>query len=158
MSQPSSIPSSFAPAATHAAAAAAAAAPFAAARSLSELSVPDVALIVSCRGEAFEGYSSAIIRNGFGGDVIDMLDMNDVTQLMESMGFSTNHKLLLKATIAGWKKNPDAAFQALALAKDTAAKKAAAAQKKVCRSTVSSLATGTPAKPFFFPGCRTSQS
>jgi hypothetical protein len=115
-------------------AAAAPAAP--AACSLSELSVPDVALIVSCRGEAFEGYSSAIISNGFGGDVIDMLDMNDVTQLMDSMGFSTNHKLVLKATFAGWKKNPDTAFQALALAKATAAKKAqeqaAVAEKKVC--------------------------
>jgi hypothetical protein len=102
---------------------------------LTQLSVPDVALIVSCRGEAFEGYSSAIMSNGFGGDVIDMLDMNDVTQLMESMGFSTNHKLVLKATFAGWKKNPETAFQALAVAKATAAKKAqeeaAAAQKKV---------------------------
>ena len=76
------------------------------------------------------------MSNGFGGNVIDMLDMNDVTQLMESMGFSTNHKLVLKATFAGWKKNPETAFQALAVAKATAAKKAqeeaAAAQKKVC--------------------------
>ena len=75
------------------------------------------------------------MSNSFGGSVIDMLDMNDVTQLMESMGFSTNHKLVLKATFAGWKKNPETAFQALALAKATAAKKAqeeaAAAQKKV---------------------------
>ena len=46
-----------------------------------------------------------------------MLDINDVTQLMETMGFSTQHKLLLKATFAGWKKNPDAAFEALASAK-----------------------------------------
>ena len=83
----------------------------------------------------FQGESSTIVGNSFGGDVIDMLDMNDVTQLMESMGFSTNHKLVLKATFAGWKKNPETAFQALALAKATAAKKAqeeaAAAQKKV---------------------------
>ncbi len=67
--------------------------------------------------------------------MLDMLDMNDLTQLMETMGFSTQHKLVLKATFAGWKKNPDTAFQALALAKATAAKKAqdeaAAVQKKV---------------------------
>ena len=65
----------------------------------------------------FEGYSAAIIANSFGGDVIDALDMNDVTQLMESMGIATNHKLVLKATFASWKKNPDAAFEALAAAK-----------------------------------------
>ncbi len=46
-----------------------------------------------------------------------MLDMHDVTQFMESMGIATNHKLLLKATFASWKKNPDAAFEALAAAK-----------------------------------------
>ena len=83
-----------------------------------------------------------------------MLDTDDVTQLMESMGIATNHKLVLKATFASWKKNPDAAFEALAAAKvaratharelqrvirlqaAAAAKKAqddaAAAQKKVC--------------------------
>ena len=49
--------------------------------------------------------------------MIDMLDMNDVTQLMEGMGISTHHRLVLKATFAGWKKNPDAAFEALAEAK-----------------------------------------
>ncbi len=97
---------------------------------------------MSCRGDAFEAYSATIISNGFGGDVIDMLDMNDVTQLMETMGFSTQHKLVLKATFAGWKKNPDTAFQALALAKVIAAKKAqeeaAAAQKKVFSACPSS--------------------
>ncbi len=72
---------------------------------------------VSSKGAAFEGYSAAIVSNSFGGDVIDMLDMDDVTQFMESMGIATNHKLLLKATFAGWKKNPDAAFEALASAK-----------------------------------------
>ena len=95
-----------------------------ASRSLSDLSVPDVALIVSYRGAAFEGYSSTILRNSFGGDVIDMLDMNDVMQLMEGMGIADNHKLVLKAAFAGWKKNPEIAFQALAVAKIAAAKKA----------------------------------
>jgi hypothetical protein len=85
--------------------------------SLSDLSILDVALIVSSKGAAFEGYSSTIVSNSFGGDVIDMLDMDDVTQFMETMGFATNHKLLLKAIFAGWKKNPEAAFQALAAAK-----------------------------------------
>jgi hypothetical protein len=92
-------------------------------------------LQVASKGADFEGYSAAITRCSFGGDVLDMLDMNDLTQLMETMGFSTQHKLVLKATFAGWKKNPDTAFQALALAKATAAKKAqdeaAAVQKKV---------------------------
>jgi hypothetical protein len=46
-----------------------------------------------------------------------LLEINDVTQLMETMGFSTQHKLLLKATFAGWKKNPGTAFEALASAK-----------------------------------------
>ena len=72
---------------------------------------------VSCKGAAFEAYSAAIVSNSFGGDVIDMLDMDDVAQFMESMGIATNHKLLLKATFASWKKNPDAAFEALAAAK-----------------------------------------
>ena len=72
---------------------------------------------VSCKGAAFETYSAAIVSNSFGGDVIDMLDMDDVTQFMETMGIATNHKLLLKATFASWKKNPDAAFEALAAAK-----------------------------------------
>ena len=72
---------------------------------------------MSCKGAAFEAYSAAITSNSFGGDVIDMLDMDDVTQFMESMGIATNHKLLLKATFASWKKNPDAAFEALAAAK-----------------------------------------
>ena len=72
---------------------------------------------VSCKGAAFEAYSAAIMSSGFGGDVIDMLDIDDVTQLMESMGIATNHKLVLKATFASWKKNPDAAFEALAAAK-----------------------------------------
>ena len=109
---------------------------------------------MSCKGAAFEAYSAAITSSSFGGDVIDMLDMDDVTQYMETMGFATQHKLLLKATFASWKKNPDAAFEALAAAKvarathvhalqriirlqaAAAAKKAqddaAAAQKKVC--------------------------
>ena len=43
--------------------------------------------------------------------------MNDVTQLMETMGISTQHRLLLKATFTGWKKSPGAAFEALASAK-----------------------------------------
>ncbi len=72
---------------------------------------------MSCKGAAFEAYSAAIASSSFGGDVIDMLDMDDVTQFMESMGIATNHKLLLKATFASWKKNPDAAFEALAVAK-----------------------------------------
>ena len=85
--------------------------------SLSDLSVPDVALIVSSHGASFEGYSSAIISNSLGGNVIDMLDIDDVTQLMQDMGIAANHKLVLKATFAGWKKNPETAFQALAAAK-----------------------------------------
>ena len=72
---------------------------------------------VSCKGAAFEAYSAAITSNSFGGDVIDMLDMDDVTHYMESMGIASHHKLLLKATFASWKKNPDAAFEALASAK-----------------------------------------
>jgi hypothetical protein len=72
---------------------------------------------VSCKCAAFEAYSAAIVSNSFGGDVIDMLDMDDVTRFMETMGFATNHKLLLKATFASWKKNPDSAFEALAVAK-----------------------------------------
>jgi hypothetical protein len=95
----------------------AATATVATARSLSQLSVPDVALIVSCRGTAFEGYSPAIISNGLGGDVIDMLDVNDLEKLMESMAISTNHRLVLKATFSAWKQNPDKAFEALATAK-----------------------------------------
>ena len=109
---------------------------------------------VSCKGAAFEAYSPAIVSNSFGGDVIDMLDIDDITQYMETMGIATQHKLLLKATFANWKKNPDAAFEALAAAKvarathvrqlqgvirlqaAAAAKKAqdhaATAQKKVC--------------------------
>jgi hypothetical protein len=43
--------------------------------------------------------------------------MEDVTQLMEAMGFATNHKLVLKATFKSWKKNLDTAFEALAAAK-----------------------------------------
>jgi hypothetical protein len=70
---------------------------------------------VACKGIDFEGYSDAITRNSFGGDVIDMLDTDDATQLMEPMGIAANHMLVLKATFAGWKKNPDAAFEALAL-------------------------------------------
>jgi hypothetical protein len=57
------------------------------------------------------------MSNSFGGDVIDMLDMDDLTQFMETMSIATNHKLRLKATFASWKKNPDAAFEALASAK-----------------------------------------
>ncbi len=69
------------------------------------------------KGADYEGYSAAITRCSFGGDVIDALDMNDVTQLMETMGISTQHRLLLKATFTGWKKSPGAAFEALASAK-----------------------------------------
>jgi hypothetical protein len=72
---------------------------------------------VSSKGAAFEGYSAAIVSNSFGGDVIDMLDMDDVTQFMETMGIATNHKLVLKAIFAGWKKNPNVAFEALTSAK-----------------------------------------
>ena len=46
-----------------------------------------------------------------------MLDISDVAQLMETMGFNTQHKLLLKATFISWKKNSGAAFEALASAK-----------------------------------------
>ena len=69
------------------------------------------------KGADYEGYSAAITRCSFGGDVIDALDMNDVTQLMETMGISTQHRLVLKATFTGWKKSPGAAFEALASAK-----------------------------------------
>jgi len=72
---------------------------------------------VCSKGADYEGYSAAITRCSFGGDVIDALDMNDVTQLMETMGISTQHRLLLKATFTGWKKSPGAAFEALASAK-----------------------------------------
>jgi hypothetical protein len=88
-----------------------------ASRSLSDLSIPDVNLIVTAHGTDFEGYSAAITRSSFGGNVIDMLDVNDLAQMMESMGFSTHHKLVLKATFTSWKKNPDKAFEALASAK-----------------------------------------
>ena len=88
-----------------------------ASRSLSDLSIPDVDLIVTAHGTDFEGYSAAITRSSFGGNVIDMLDVNDLAQMMESMGFSTHHKLVLKATFTSWKKNPDKAFEALASAK-----------------------------------------
>ena len=57
------------------------------------------------------------MSNSFGGDVIDMLDMEEVAQLIESMGIVTSHKLVFKATFAGWEKNPDAAFEALAVSK-----------------------------------------
>jgi hypothetical protein len=72
---------------------------------------------VSGHGKAFEGYSAAIVSNSFSGYIIDMLDLNDVAQLMESMGIATNHKLVLKAIFAGWKKNPNVAFEALTSAK-----------------------------------------
>jgi hypothetical protein len=72
---------------------------------------------VCSKGADYEVYSAAITRCSFGGDVIDALDINDLTQLMESMGMSTQHKLLLKATFTGWKKSPGAAFEALASAK-----------------------------------------
>jgi hypothetical protein len=102
--------------------------------SLSDLSVSDVALIVraaarvvcctlslhwqvSCKGAAFAAYSAAIMSNSFGGDVIDMLDMDEVTQYMESMGIAAHHRLLLTRTFATWKKNPEAAFEALIAAK-----------------------------------------
>ncbi len=88
-----------------------------ASRSLSDLSVADVALIVSSHGASFEGYSSAIISNSLGGNVINMLDINDVTELMETMGIAANHKLVLKATFTGWKKNPETAYEALDAAK-----------------------------------------
>jgi hypothetical protein len=74
-------------------------------------------LQVCSKGADYVGYSAAITRCSFGGDVIDALDMNDVTQLMESMGISTQHRLLLKATFTGWKKSPGAACEALASAK-----------------------------------------
>ena len=74
---------------------------------------------MSCKGAAFEAYSAAIVSNSFGGDVIDMLDMHDVTQLMESMGIATNHKLVLKATFASWKKNPNEALASAKVARAT---------------------------------------
>jgi hypothetical protein len=74
---------------------------------------------VASHGTDYERYSAAIMSNGFDGSVIDMLDMNDVTQLMQSMGISISHGLRLKATFTSWKKHPDAAFEALALAKVT---------------------------------------
>ena len=68
-----------------------------------------------------------------------MLDINDVTQLMESMGISTPHRLVLKATFAGWKKNPDAAFEALASAKVTLALQSALMYVLLLRDIVSRL-------------------
>jgi hypothetical protein len=74
-------------------------------------------LQVSSRAPAFECYSSAIISNSLGGDVIDALDVNDLVLLMETMGISTNHMLVLKATFSIWKKYPKVAFEALTSAK-----------------------------------------
>ena len=37
--------------------------------------------------------------------------------VMQDMGIAANHKLVLKATFAGWKKNPETAYEALAAAK-----------------------------------------
>jgi hypothetical protein len=101
-----------------------------ASHSLSDLSIPDVNLIVTAHGTDFEGYSAAITRSSFGGNVIDMLDVNDLAQMMESMGFSTHHKLVLKATFTSWKKNPDKAFEALASAKAKKLQQEAAATQK----------------------------
>jgi hypothetical protein len=67
---------------------------------------------VSSKGAAFAGYSSAITRFRLGGDVIDGLDVNDLEKLMESMGISTPHTLVLKGLFTSWKKNPKAAFEA----------------------------------------------
>jgi hypothetical protein len=53
-----------------------------------------------------------------------MLDINDLTQLLESIGIRTHHKLVLKAIFSGWKKDPGTAFETLASAKADAAKKA----------------------------------
>ena len=43
--------------------------------------------------------------------------MSDLVQLMDAMGISGAHQVVLKASITSWKRNPDAAFQALAAAK-----------------------------------------
>ena len=57
------------------------------------------------------------MSNGFGGEVIELSDMSDLAHLMDAMGISGAHQVVLKASITSWKKNPDAAFQALAAAK-----------------------------------------
>jgi len=79
----------------------------------------------------FQGYSSAILGNSFGGDIIDVLDTNRITQLMDFMVISTSHRLELKATFASWKMNPDA-FLALASAKVARVKQLAARQCDEC--------------------------
>ena len=72
---------------------------------------------VSATGSAFEVYATAILSNGFGGSVIDMLDMSDIVLLMDAMNISGAHKLVLKVSITAWKTNPDLAFQSLAAVK-----------------------------------------
>ncbi len=74
-------------------------------------------LQISSRGPAFECYSSVIIDNSLGGDVIDALDINELTLLMETMGISINHILVLKAAFSSWKKHPKTGFEALVSAK-----------------------------------------
>ena len=50
-----------------------------------------------------------------------MLDMSDLVVLMGTMGINDGHKLVLKVSIAAWKKNPELAFQALAASAAAAA-------------------------------------
>ena len=74
-------------------------------------------LQLSSKGSAFESYTPAIMSNGFGGEVIELSDMSDLAHLMDAMGISGAHQVVIKASITSWKKNPDAAFQLLAAAK-----------------------------------------
>jgi hypothetical protein len=46
-----------------------------------------------------------------------MNDMSDLVVLMDAMGFSGAHKIVLKTSITTWKKNPDVAMQTLAAVK-----------------------------------------
>jgi hypothetical protein len=72
---------------------------------------------LSSKGSAFESYTAAIISNGFGGEVIELSETSDLVHLMDAIGISGAHQVVIKASIATWKKNPDAAFQHLAAAK-----------------------------------------
>jgi hypothetical protein len=77
--------------------------------SLDPLTSSDVAVLVSSRGGAYTAYAAQFEKDGISGTVLQNATMDELCEVMSAMNVSALHKIVLKAEIQRWKREPDAA-------------------------------------------------
>lgn len=67
------------------------------------LSISDIQHQVSAIGQSYEQYSHLFIEYSVTGSVIHFLSLEQLSELMNHMGISTAHRIVIEAHIETWK-------------------------------------------------------